>query len=190
MWAELGLFWFPAKDKVKTKQQIALWPFLLLYGDREEPESLLWAKSTFDWETCASSSTLNSGLSDMVNTSTYRQWMLPALLLQRTPARSSNSMKKTDFSKIQSPLFSFSFFLLSLCIRAQWCLLNSRCFLQSGTSKTPAWFDRSFSAWRGVVKEISSQLEQMGDLGTNVSKCSPKAAQGLPFPMWAPVSTL
>ena len=48
---------------------------------------------------------------DSVNTNNYRQRMLPPLLLHRSPAWSSSFMKKSDFSRLQSPLFFL--FLLS-----------------------------------------------------------------------------
>lgn len=132
-------------------------------------------------------------MGDSVNTSSYRQRMLPAPLPQRSRGvqhEAAALWRNQAFPESSLPSFSFSFFVLSLCIKRQWCLLNSRCFLQSGTFKTPARFGRSSSGWGEVVGEISSQLTQMGALGTNLSKCSPEAAQGLPFPTWAPVSTL
>lgn len=104
MWGELGVLQFPAKDKVKTKQQIALRPFLLHYGDREEPERLLWDKIRFDWGAMpAPVDSTVAWMGESVNTSSYKQKMSPALLLQKSPAWSSSFMKKPVFSRFQSP---------------------------------------------------------------------------------------
>lgn len=99
------------------------------------------------------------------------------------------ALQRQTFPHSRLPCFSFSF-LLSLCIKAQWYLFNSPFFLHAHTSKTPAWYGRSFSAWREVIRQVSSWLTQIGALGTNLIVWSLRAAQGLPFPMWAPVSTL
>lgn len=126
--------------------------------------------------------TIVAWVGDSVNISSYRQRRLPALLFKRNSvwSRSSSFTKKPDFFRLQTLLFFlFLPFLplhkgpVSLLIR-HW--LPAVRYLRNTSL---VW--QEFFSLRGGCKRDQFQLTQMGALGTNLSKCSPKAAQALPF---------